>query len=429
MADVAGAFFRGQQAGQAVQAHKQALEENKIRAMVLKHQLDGLKIEDQIRTRALASQNLQLLHGQPEADLPQEAVTQANLPSTSRAGMMTSPVASMVNNRVRSSMEMQTGESTSDPLAGPTPESIPAPLAQDAAPDTNNLARRTAAVDIPGVPGLGVPGVPVRPQSLEQIRRQQVLAKLNEPRVLGPDQELQVGGNVVARGPKRTVQPTRASIADAAAGGDPVKANELLTPKRATPAPRAPVQKDRLLDGNQATLLFYPDGRVTDLDGTRIDRAATRIKPIPRATPAARNPDVEARQQYDEFTKVYDRKYPRMTAPEAAKAREDLQRDQETVNDPAAKPADKSDAQRRIDTSTLKTYVSPPSFDKWKAMTAAERQRVLSEPNSRIDDAEMQRRSDGGDASSGAKEGETREIPGHPGTEMTFRAGKWIRTK
>lgn len=78
MADVAGAFLRGQQAGQAQLAHKQQLEENKIRLMVLKHSIDRIKLEDQLRAREISMQNAQLLHGQPEADLPQEAVTQTN---------------------------------------------------------------------------------------------------------------------------------------------------------------------------------------------------------------------------------------------------------------------------------------------------------------------------------------------------------------
>lgn len=34
-----------------------------------------------------------------------------------------------------------------------------------------------------------------------------------------------------------------------------------------------------------------------------------------------------------------------------------------------------------------------------------------------------------GGGQGGVKEGDTKPIPGHPGTEQTYRGGKWIRTK
>ncbi len=41
-------------------------------------------------------------------------------------------------------------------------------------------------------------------------------------------------------------------------------------------------------------------------------------------------------------------------------------------------------------------YLPAPSYEKWKAMTPAERAKVLSQPDARIDDAEMARRLSGG---------------------------------
>lgn len=160
MADVMAAFLSGHQAAQAEKQHEQALEENKLRTMVLKHQMDGIKIENELRARSLAKENLDLLHGQPEADIPSDQVTTAtpNLPSKSLAGVVQGLFGGHSQNMP---------DATAAPEAT-TPSSALVPEAQAAQPDTHPVTSRVVRpVNIPGVPSLGVEGVSVRPQTLE----------------------------------------------------------------------------------------------------------------------------------------------------------------------------------------------------------------------------------------------------------------------
>lgn len=377
MADVAESFFRGIAAGHAQKAHEQQLAENKLRMQLLKHQMDRIKLEDQLRTRELQKENFALLHGQPEADLPTEPVTQQNLPTErSYAGAQSMP--DLVGGLIRERMGG----------FAPTPTQMAAPDAQATTPGTNDLARRTAAVQIPGVAELGVPGVSVRPQSMEDLLRMSIAAKSIEPFNLGPDQTRFVGGREVAHGRPRTVAPTRASIALDAAGGNATKADESLRSQTAT---RAPVQTDVLLDGAQTKVLFHPPtksdpARYTDLDGAPIENASTRIRPLRTSDGSRANPDTEARMQYQEFFKVYNRSYPAPSAQERANAQlmgEELK--------PAA-PA-------------------PPSFEKWKVMTPEERQGVLANPAARITDEEMSKRAKSAPSTAAKPDAKSTSVP------------------
>lgn len=193
MADVAGAYFRGQAAAQAETEHEQQLEDSKLRQKVLKHQIDSLKIEDELRARTVATNNLQLLHGQPEADLPMENVTrtQGNLPSTSVAGGMTGPLP---------------GAATSPAVpaagaAGAPVSTVAAPGAQDTTTGTNDVTtRRPQAVQIPGIPSLGVPGTSVRPQSLEDMIRARIAEQMSTPYTLAPGARRMIGSDVIGTG-------------------------------------------------------------------------------------------------------------------------------------------------------------------------------------------------------------------------------------
>ncbi len=46
-----------------------------------------------------------------------------------------------------------------------------------------------------------------------------------------------------------------------------------------------------------------------------------------------------------------------------------------------------------------------------------------------LDDALRQTRGRIGGGAGTPQDGDTKPIPGHPGTEQTYRNGKWIRTK
>lgn len=341
MADVFANYIRGIQAGQAQQAHQEQQAENKLRMQILKHQIEGLKIQDQVNARKMALEHYVILSGLPEALQP--GTKQTNLQSKSLAGAQGLPDV------VSSLMSAQAG----------TPQAaMTAPEAQELQPETRFQA---TPVNIPGVEAYGIPGMSLAPRSLEDLIRAQMAMKAMEPVTLGPGQRRFVGGRQVAEGGKPT--PTRATIALEAAGGDVKKADESLRARTATPAPTV---RDVLLDGEQATLKFHRDGKVTDLDDQPIENAAKRIKPLRAPTGSRANPETEARMQYQEFFKVYNRAYPTPT---------------QTERDYAAARGE----------SAARTP-PPPSLEKWKVMTSEERQRVLANPSDRITDAEMLKR-------------------------------------
>jgi hypothetical protein len=175
--------------------HRQQLEQNKLHMMVLRHQIDGLKIQDQLRARELAQQHLQLLHGQPAADLPSENVqtAQPNLPSQSLAGMMTNLIANP-------NAPGMNGAGPPTPAAD-VPASLPAPQAQAMSPGVHPMTmRRPLPVQIPGVSEMGIPGAAIRPQSLEDLLRAETMRKLAEPFDIAPGHRRMVGGAVVAEG-------------------------------------------------------------------------------------------------------------------------------------------------------------------------------------------------------------------------------------
>lgn len=110
--------------------------------------------------------------------------------------------------------------------------------------------------------------------------------------------------------------------------------------------------------------------RVTeDLDRRRTIAAEKRAE---RTGSGAESPldkkEAQTYNRYKDFASQYE------------KAR-DEERQRATTSDPYA-------TQRNIP-----TYLPPPSYEKWQQMTPAERSKVIAQPNSRIDDAELARRS------------------------------------
>src|SRR6266487_774063 len=230
------AYLAGLQLGQQAQAHAQQLEENKLRMMVLRHSIDGLKLQDQLRARELAEQHLKLLHGQPAADLPSEDVTTPGTPPAQNLAGVLSNVFQARN-----------------------VEGAPIPQAPMPAPDQTggNAAsvlgtpgmtlRRPLPVQIPGIPAAGVPGASIRPQSLEDLFRAETLRKLAEPYDLAPEHQHMVGSTVVATG-----GPAERSVGAGGAGHvDPITRQWVQdVPGRPTAAQRPIVVNGRVVDPN-----------------------------------------------------------------------------------------------------------------------------------------------------------------------------------
>ncbi len=362
MADVMGAFFRGKQFAHAEAQHSQQQEENALRLKVLKHQIDGIKIEDAVRQRALAKQQLELMDGMPAASMP----SVSNLPSTSTAGAMTG-LPGMVSGRIAEGMGAA-------PM-GESPTTMPAPSAQATAPE-----RRPMTVPFGAIPEMGLPAMDVAPRTLEEITRAKIAEKLAEPRVLNQNDMLVADGKVVQRG--NAPHPTAASLAAAAAGGDTQADAALGKLRSSTARPPSAQEKDVLLDGELTKVLFDPAAKkYLDLDGGPIENAAKRIRPYVRTSAARTNadPDAPARRDYDRFVNSYERAFPPPRNSEVA----DLARMMSGAGPEGPAP----------------TYKPAPSFDKWKVMTPQERQKALSNQDARIDDAEMMRRMERGGAS------------------------------
>lgn len=233
MADVTDAFLRGTMAGHAVREHNQQLEENKLRAMVLKHQLQALKVEDALRARDIALQNASILEGTPESEIQPEP------------GVSTAP-----------------------------PGSLAPGVALPEAP------KRLAPVTIPGVSspelGINIPPVQHRPRTLEELTRAAIAAKLREPVKLGQGETLALPltGEVLATGQPRLQPVGRGGLANPSTG-------EVVVPGTPPAAPRFQ-SKNVLLDGKPATVNYNPGTGEYQVNGAAI--SGDRVKPIPPAS-------------------------------------------------------------------------------------------------------------------------------------------------
>lgn len=319
MADVMAAFLSGHQAAQAEAQHEQAMEENKLRQMVLKHQMDGIKIENELRARAVAESNLQMLHGQPAADLPSDPVTttQQNLPSQNLAGMVTGLIRG------------RQGLGDDAVSVDPPPETVAAPAAQAETPGTNSQTTMVPrAIDIPGVPSLGQPGVSVRPRSLEDVIRAQVATKLAEPFNLNEGQTRFVGGQPIARGTPKPIT----TAAGARTVLDPSDPNSRILTGGARTAPE-------------------PSAFSKDMQERRLKDAEARTAATRAAAEAAA---AERKQRTAETTAM------RLYTADVAngwKQHADKMKEWETTNK-VAMPGEETEA----------PIYTPPSLDEWQAL-------------------------------------------------------------
>jgi hypothetical protein len=340
MADVTGAFLRGHAAGQAEQEHQQTLEDNKLRTLVLKHEIDRMKIDDQVRTREFAKQNLDFLHGQPAADIPSDPVTsqQPNLPSTSLAGVVAGLQAGAASN-------------VTGAPAAENPGTIPAPAAQDpmteAHPVTRNVAR---AIAIPGVPGLNVPGVSVRPRSMEDLIQAQIASKMAEPYTLAPGAKRMIGTETIGGG-----GPEFHSVG---AGGlavtQPTGETKLVVPGRAAPNRARTVSG--MINGRRAFAVFNPDTEKYTVGGKDVTALFT---PAPSA---AESSDADEQRK---FSRDF-RQYTSEIAVAQRKHAEQFKNWQIGANS----------AFKGVDVRTGKPLgdapeYTPPTFDEWRESHAA----------------------------------------------------------
>lgn len=395
MADIMGAWLKGHAAAAAEAEHLQQTEENKLRLMVLKHQMDGLKLEDKLRARKLNQEHLASLQGMPEADLPSDGTTVAQQPTQGP----TTPPSTLGDVGTVDGLPGVVKGLVRDGLGG-TPTELGQMGAQPQSPTHPQILRRPSPVTSPAIDEgeVHLPAMSERPQSREALDiRAQVLARMKQdieleaerakPYNLPPDTKHMERGTEVARGLARpdTSGPTRADVAIAAAQGDPVaiKANALLTPPQ---RPTRPVTGPG--SAADAAAKAAAD-RVLAAEKTAQDRALA-----------------EDHRLYNEYQQTYKDKYPRVT-PGSQESRDALATGTAVVQPPA-----------------------PPSFEQWSVMTPLERQRSLVSPTAgRLTDEEFEKRRKPKTSDAGPKEGDVVPIDGYPGTEMTFTNGKWRRTK
>lgn len=197
MANVTEAYLRGHQIAQAELEHNDALEQNKLHAMVLRHQLSALKLEDALRTRDIALKQAELMGQIPAGQQPQEPNPSFDnrLPGTSFGGAMTAP----------GSVSAMTGAGQAPPQA---PATVLSP--QPAMPSpTQNAATSIPAVNLPDQ-GVSLPAMLLR-RSLEDTMAQQTAAQAGQPFTLtakpGEVSTRYVGGKPIASatgGPEKT---------------------------------------------------------------------------------------------------------------------------------------------------------------------------------------------------------------------------------
>jgi hypothetical protein len=349
MADVMGAFFRGHAAGQAEQEHQQALEDNKLRTLVLKHEIDRMKIDDQIRARDLATQNLSLLHGQPAADIPSDQVagTQPNLPSTNTAAGAMTGLPNVIANLVRNKLGAPAGGDT-------TAGTLSAPAAQDPMTGTNPITTRVARpVTIPGVPALGVPDTSVRPRSMEALIQAQIASKMAEPYTLAPGAVRKIGTETIGEGGPAFHAVGAGGLAATTPNGE----TKVVVPGRAAPSRARTVSG--MLNGHRAFAIFNPDTEKYTVDGRDVTSLFT---PAPSAaeTSAAGRADQQAwNRDYREY---------RAAVQDAARQHSDAMRVWLKKRDGAfLKDGVLVDADTEAPLGATPPQYTPPSFEDWRA--------------------------------------------------------------
>jgi hypothetical protein len=189
----------GHQAGQASREHEARLAENKLQAMVLKHHLSALKLDDQLRQQQIAEHVAALQEGRPARDF-YTSVPQA--PPGSVAPGVTMPNAAPPE-------VVKTA---------PAPVTIP-------------------GIDVPEL-GIAAPGTTRTPRTMEDLLQQHILTKqlendLTLHNVPQGGTLTTGGGKVVARGqPRPLVIPRGGTAIDptAPSGTPPIATGQPFEP-------------------------------------------------------------------------------------------------------------------------------------------------------------------------------------------------------
>lgn len=174
----------GQQRKQQEQEFANAQEDRGIRKMLLDLELRKTKIEEAVHRRELVKGNFDLQNGQPNADIAQPI----------QEGQTGAPLMP----------QMPGGPSM--PLSEAAPAGFGAPPMTMTAPTTAPMQGTIAPVNIPGVDELGVPGVSVKPRSMEDLIGAQTAAKYRDimmtPQKAGPGETITLPGTgqVLAQG-------------------------------------------------------------------------------------------------------------------------------------------------------------------------------------------------------------------------------------
>lgn len=199
MADVASAFIRGHQAGQAASAHEQATAENKIRTMILKHEMDRMKVDDAVREYSLkhAAQEagFSALQGQPEAAIPGVQVGQ-RLPDTAAGGASTG-LRDIVSSLVQGPQPGDAGPANPEPPTGGLADLVKAMQPGQATPSAGRKVFTPVQFSgLPAAVGGGTAAYTRTPQSKEELDRAAIaLRRAEQPsQIVGPEQSL-VGTN------------------------------------------------------------------------------------------------------------------------------------------------------------------------------------------------------------------------------------------
>lgn len=123
------ALLRGQQYARNKRIEREETEDRDLEKQILQHRVKELKIQDQIRARTAAKENLTAMEGMPEASFPW-------------GGERMKP--------------------------GPAPRGLPPG-------DWQFPDRDIPTVDIPGIDELGIPGFSQKPQTMEELLTQEML--------------------------------------------------------------------------------------------------------------------------------------------------------------------------------------------------------------------------------------------------------------
>jgi hypothetical protein len=183
-------FIQAFHAGRAAKDKEELLardaEDRKLQQQILKHQIDRLKIQDAITARAAAQENAALMEGRPARRNPNVTPMAPTVAEpTLEAGLQTrgfpgaaGPSAQGPTVAAPPGLEGQLMRRNLGGLVPTVPQtSVNIPDAREYLPNE--------PVNVPGIPGLGVPGVSITPRTQEEVQAvglQDALLKLRMQR-------------------------------------------------------------------------------------------------------------------------------------------------------------------------------------------------------------------------------------------------------